>query len=405
LGIVQPTLCLFTDSLEPSGLGVHMLALAEELRGAFRTFLVCPPSPATRWLLDRGAELGLETLALNVRGRGAEAAQLQRWLQARRIEIFHGHAGIGWEGHAGVYAARAAEVPVVLRTEHLPYLLTASRQQQAHARLLQALDALVCVSEGACASFLQVGVPREKLRVIRNGIHARPPRADRAGLRARLGLEPGARLILTVARFTEQKGHHYLLEAAPAVLAAEPRAQLVWVGRGLLESRLRARVRALGLESQVLLVGQRSDTPDLIAAADLFVLPSLFEGLPLVVLEAMAAGLPVIGTRVCGTSEAIVDGETGRLVPAKDPTALAQAILECLGNAELLEQWGQAGQRWLAREFSAARMARQTAALYLELIRRAESARWWEEGASSARVERPADTLLSDAGPGSNVSA
>ena len=107
---------------------------------------------------------------------------------------------------------------------------------------------------------------------------------------------------------------------------------------------------------------------DLMAAADLVVLPSLFEGLPLVVLEAMAAGLPVVGTRVCGTTEAVCDGMTGRLVEAQDAAALADAVLEVLERPELAARWGDARRRRFEREFQPARMARETAAVYEELL-------------------------------------
>ena len=110
------------------------------------------------------------------------------------------------------------------------------------------------------------------------------------------------------------------------------------------------------------------------AAADLFALPSLVEGLPLVVLEAMAAGLPVVGTRVPGTSEVVIDGVTGRLVPpgrlagCGEVAALAAAILETLQDPDLAARWGAAGQDLVEREFSAKRMARETADVYEELL-------------------------------------
>jgi glycosyltransferase involved in cell wall biosynthesis len=346
-----------------------MLTLARELRGRYRVSLACAPSPAGQRLLEQAEALGVGTLALAVHG-DANAEQLRRCLRQQSVEIFHEHAGIGWEGHAAIYAARAAGVPVVLRTEHLPYLITEPRQRRDHERLVSSVDCLVCVSEEARFSFVRAGVPPRKLRVIRNGILVPPSGPGRTETRVRLGLEPGAPIVLTVGRFTEQKGHRDLLAAVPAVLIRAPRARFLWAGRGPLEEELRQRVRALGLEPHVLLLGQRDDAPDLMAAADLFVLPSLFEGLPLVVLEAMAAGLPVVGTRVCGNAEVIVDGVTGRLVPPGQPTALAEAVLQVIRQPDLAGRWGRAGRRRVEREFSARRMATETSALYDELRRR-----------------------------------
>ena len=361
-------LCLFTASPEPSGVGEHMLTLAAELRGQYRISFVCPPRPAALPFLERARALGLETLPQEVRSAPETRKPLVAWLRDRAVAILHCHAGIGWEGHDGVYAARAAGVPAIVRTEHLPDLITKPRQRNAYNRMVQAVDRLICVSEEARDSFLRTGVPAEKLVVVRNGIHPRSARADRAGVRARLGVPSDARIVLTVGRMTEQKGYGYLLEAVPTLVTQEPRAHVLIVGTGPLAPRLRAQMRRLKLHGDVTFLGRRDDVPDLLAAADLFVLPSLFEGLPLVALEAMAAGLPVVGTRVCGTSEAVADGVTGRLVEPGNAMALAQAIVEVLAQPGLAARLGYAGRRRVVEQFSAARMARETAAVYEEVL-------------------------------------
>ena len=171
---------------------------------------------------------------------------------------------------------------------------------------------------------------------------------------------------MTVGRFSEQKGHRYLLAAIPDVLARHPATYFLWAGEGDLEADLRAEARRLGLEGQVRFLGRRDDVPHLLAAADPFVLPSLFEGLPLAVLEAMAARLPVVGTRVCGTSEAVQDGVTGRLVPPEDAAALTAAIVQVLDAPDLAARWGAAGRARVAHEFNAARMVGEVVAVYEE---------------------------------------
>jgi glycosyltransferase involved in cell wall biosynthesis len=127
-------------------------------------------------------------------------------------------------------------------------------------------------------------------------------------------------------------------------------------------------VRERGLESVVRFLGQRDDVPALLAASDLVVLPSLFEGLPLIILEAMAAGRPVVATRTSGTDEAVLDGKTGRLVPSGNPQALAAGVVEALSSPELAVRWGAAGRERWRREFTAVRMVRQTAAIYENLL-------------------------------------
>jgi glycosyltransferase involved in cell wall biosynthesis len=131
---------------------------------------------------------------------------------------------------------------------------------------------------------------------------------------------------------------------------------------------LHAQIEQAGLKHRVHLLGVRGDVADLLAASDLFILPSLFEGLPLALLEAMGAGLPVIATHVCGSAEVVQDGLSGRLVPPRDPPALAAAILEVLDNPDLASRWGAAARARVKRDFSARAMADRVAAIYDEVL-------------------------------------
>lgn len=370
----QRTICLFTDSQDPSGMGEHMLILATQLLETYRVTFVCPHCDKGTSYLQRAENLGCTVTALPGADEGAAKQALQWWLSEMAVDVFHCHAGIGWEGHWGIQAAHEAGVPVIIRTEHLPYLLTDSQQRAAYQALIPLVDQIICVSEEAAKSYRKAGIPAQKITVVRNGIIPKRVDADRAEIRAKFGLQPDTQLVLTVARMTEQKGHRYLLEAIPTIVAAAPNAQFIWVGEGPLEAELRRQAAALGVhEPRLLMAGRRNDVPELLSAADLFVLPSLFEGLPLVVLEAMADGVPVIGTRVCGTSEAITDGFNGRLVEAKNSQALATAIREALRRPALTSRWAHAGRTRFEQEFSAARMAEETVALYEALHAAADS--------------------------------
>ena len=381
-----------------------MLTLAAELHAEYAMSLVCPPSPSGDRLLARAQEMGLNTLPLEARGEREAGEQLSQWLRDQQVRIFHGHAGVAWEGHDGIRAAHSADVPRIVRTEHLPDLTVVfgteelpdlvyspyhlpdrrpglheliamvGRHRADHLQLTGLVDRVICVSQAASDTFVKSGVPPDKLRVVRNGIRSRPPSSSRPEARERLGIPSHIGVVLTIARMIDVKGHFHLLEAVPGVVRRHPNAKFIWVGGGPLEDELRERVQLLGLDDWVHLAGQRNDVPDLMAAADLFVLPSLVEGLPLVVLEAMAAGLPVVGTRAPGTSEVIIDGVTGRLVPpghlagSGDVSALVDAILEPLQDPDLAARWGAAGQDLVEREFSAKRMARETADVYDELL-------------------------------------
>jgi glycosyltransferase involved in cell wall biosynthesis len=271
----------------------------------------------------------------------------------------------------------------------LPEELANPAERLAYQRLQHVVDRIICVSAGVAGTFRRAGVSERRLRVVQNGIY--PPVAipDRTGVRAALGVPSDTLIALTVARFYPQKGHRYLAEAIPAVIARVPQLHFVWVGEGAEESALRQQLAARGVDRHVTFAGQRSDVPALLAAADVFVLPSLYEGLPLVALEAMGVGSPIVGTRVCGTEEVVDDGVTGRLVEAEDAAALAKALIEVLLRPDLRLRWGNAGRRRFAEQFTAARMARQMAGVYEEVLH--------EKAAQSEGLAVPAVTSVGSA--------
>jgi glycosyltransferase involved in cell wall biosynthesis len=365
--------CLFTDSLEPSGMGEHMLALAAELHQQFDIILICPLTPNSETLIKRAKELPITVMTLEVRGQNRAAwEKLRDWLRAENIDIFHSHAGIGWEGHDGVYAAYYAGVSVILRTEHLPYLITDGGQKASHTRLLTKIERLISVSDGAYRSFVQAGIPKTKLTMIHNGIVPRFSSLSKAQAQSRLNLPRKVKIVLTVGRMMPQKGYNYLLEAVPLVISQYPDVHFVWVGDGPLAEPLGDEITKRGLSSHIHWLGHRDDVPDLLAAADVFVLPSLFEGLPLVLLEAMAMRLPIVATNVPGTDEVIEDGVTGRLVPPADPLALAAALIETQQLPQRIARWQAAANVRFNDRFAASRMAEEVAAVYQELLQNAD---------------------------------
>lgn len=362
-------LCLFTDSQEPSGLGEHMLTLAADFLEHYRVLFVCPPSQHGNEVLARAAKLGCTPFVLQGEDEADAYDRLGQALLSANTQIFHCHAGIGWEGHLGIQTAQAQQIPAIIRTEHLPYLLTDPAQRAAYQNLIAQVDHFVCVSAEAYASYQATAIPPHKLSVVRNGIRAPFTPPDRAGVRREFGLSPTTQLVLTVARMTEQKGHRYLLDAIPLILRQEPDTAFVWVGEGPQAESLRKQMEQLDIDpARLILAGWRQDVPRLLSAADLFVLPSLFEGLPLVVLEAMARGIPVIATRVCGTTEAISNGVSGCLVPPQNSLALSTAILEALTHPQITANWACNAQLRFQQEFSAKRMVSETEQIYQAVL-------------------------------------
>jgi glycosyltransferase involved in cell wall biosynthesis len=375
MAIAEPRVCLVTDSREPSGLGRHMVDLARAFEGRVRLVLAAPDAPLAGGLIREFERLGAEIWALPDAGRDAQAEALEARLADRPVDLVHVHAGITWEGHEAARAARSAGTAAVVRTEHCPYVLTKAVDVQLYREGIEQVDRIVCVSEGVRDSFRQAGVPYDRMRVVRNGIGHRPPHLEPDRVRADLGVAVGAPLAVTVARLTEQKGHTDLLLALPRILRRVPEARFVWVGDGPLEAELRAGLERHGLSAHVTLIPGHPDVPALLAAADVVVLPSRFEGLPLVALEAMAAGRPVVGTAVVGLREAVRDGQTGRLVPAHDIDALADAVIQVLSDRPLAASWGRAGLAWQQAEFTSDRMAEDTMGIYAELLTRASAPR------------------------------
>ncbi|MGQ9560915.1 MAG: glycosyltransferase [Candidatus Oleimicrobiaceae bacterium] len=177
------------------------------------------------------------------------------------------------------------------------------------------------------------------------------PRPKTGSLARDLGV-PGATIFGTVAHFRKQKGHLYLVEAIPRVIAAYPQAHFVLVGVGPEQERVRESVAQLGVESHVHFLGLREDVHQLLKEFDVFVLPSLWEGFPNVVLEAMACQKPVVATAVEGTVELVVHGETGLLVEPADADRLAEALLTLLQDRALIVEFGRAGRRRVEEHFT-----------------------------------------------------
>jgi glycosyltransferase involved in cell wall biosynthesis len=213
------------------------------------------------------------------------------------------------------------------------------------------------------------GLPRRKIRVIHNGCDLerfQPGKVSPHRLRARLGFHDTDLIMVVVGRLEPQKGHRVLLEALPTVVQQHPRARLVCVGEGALRDELEAEAERRGLSSVVRFVGYQDNVPEWMALADVFVLPSLFEGLPLVVIEALAAERAVVATAVDGTPEIIVDGRTGLTVPPGDARALAVALDRVLRDPELRGRLAQAGRQWVLERFTQESQVRKTQELYLE---------------------------------------
>jgi sugar transferase (PEP-CTERM/EpsH1 system associated) len=220
-----------------------------------------------------------------------------------------------------------------------------------------------------------IGVPGHKSCLLANGIDAerfRPLAQDEA--RPDFGFGPGCRVIGSVGRVQDVKDHATLVDAFALLRARLPeqagKLRLAIVGDGPLLAPLRDKVRTLGLEGQVWLPGARYDIPEILRGFDVYAISSIAEGTPGSVLEAMASGLPAVGTRVGGVPEVIADGVTGRVVPPRDPAAMADALAQYLQAPELAAAHGAAGRARVLSHYSMPAMVAGYQALYDSLCER-----------------------------------
>jgi glycosyltransferase involved in cell wall biosynthesis len=289
--------------------------------------------------------------------------RLRALLRAERIDVLHTHTHFSLNV-LGRLAARLARVRVVA------HMHIANVFRPGPGRSLQvALDnvtarlcaAIVAVSDATCRTLLAQGYPR-RVQVVHNGVE-RPTAAPRRPE----GVPDGAPLVLLVGRLAPVKGQAELIDALARLESRD--AVVLLAGKDLEQGgaygdELLARAEAAGVADRVAFLGYREDAPSILAAADVLVLPSRDEGLPLVVLEAMATGRPVVATSVGGTPELIVDGETGLLVPSGDVAALAVALDAVLRDSERAAALGEAGRRRFEERFTLDAMTRQVLEVY-----------------------------------------
>jgi glycosyltransferase involved in cell wall biosynthesis len=346
---------------------LHLMASLD--RGRWEPVLLHHPEPGIRRLVDEAARLGIRTRAVlrPAGNRIAGVIPLWRALRAERPAIFHAHLSWPFACKSGVRAAWLARVPAIVGTAQL-YLAPAGGRRP---RLVLGLyRRIIAVSEEVKRRYAaELGVPPRTLAVVRNAIRVTPAAPTRnAPLRAALVDGRPDFVVLTPARLHPQKGHTYLLQAAVQV----PGATFVLAGDGPLRGELEAEAHNLGVAGRCVFLGQRDDVPALLAAADLFVLPSLFEGLPVSVLEAMAAERPVVATAIGGTDEAITSEESGLLVPPRDPAALASAIRRLQADPPFARGLAAAARARVEREFSSEATARNVMRVYDEVLAEAQ---------------------------------
>jgi glycosyltransferase involved in cell wall biosynthesis len=296
--------------------------------------------------------------------------RLVSFLKRRRFDVVH-----TWIFAANTYgriAAHLAKVPVVVTSEMAVDLWKTRAHLRVDRWLARWTDRVVGNSQAVVEFYRKCGIAPEKLVRIYSGIGDEPPPpVPPHQTRQMLGVSPEAPVLLFAGRLAPQKGLKGLIDALDLLQHVQPGTVTLIAGEGPLRSALEGRARAFQLlqTGRVRFLGHREDVPALLAASDLLVLPSLYEGLPNVVLEAMHQAKPVVATDAPGTNELVVDGQTGWLVPVGEPKALALALRDLIRDPDRRAAMGVAGRARLEPRFDLATMIGEYADLYESLAR------------------------------------
>ncbi len=343
----------FIDSLHVGGAEKLLVTLAAAARARHLPLTVLSLREAPGIIPDQLRAEGAQVLTLGGRGLldGRRLARLTRFLRQGRFDILQTH--LTFANILGVVAARLAGVPVVatihsaaLDTKHPPF----KHQLEAWA---MRWGAQAVVAVGYAAAEAQQARVGRAIEVVPNAVAAPATisPAERHALRAEVAGQPDRPLLISVGRLVDAKGYPDMLVAFDMVRQAQPAAQLLIVGEGPMRAQLAGQIEALGLGGAAHLLGSRDDVPRLLAASDLYLSASHWEGLPLSILEAMAAGLPVVATSV-GEMPRLLGGGLGMLVPPHQPVALAEAVGALLGAPGQRAALGAAARTYVVETHS-----------------------------------------------------
>ncbi len=313
-------------------------------------------------LFEQSGPLGVKRLSLVPRNdldlRPVPA--VRRLIRSEKYDIVHFHTK---RAHTlSLWLPRGPQCPKYIVTRRMDYPETKSW----YTRYLynRRVDGVVAISRVILELLVEAGVEAGRIRLIHSGIDP-----ERFVGCAAASAEAGREVVVgIVAALEERKGHRYLLEAAAALKRRGHKIEYLVAGEGPVRRELEERVKALNLGNEVRFCGFVSDAPDFLSRIDIFILPSLYEGLGVAVLEAMAAGKPVIASRVGGLPELVADGETGFLVAPKNVDGLVEAIARLTDDESLAREMGRKGAARARANFSLEQMAAKNEAYYYELV-------------------------------------
>lgn len=318
-------------------------------------------------------DLGIKVLLLPQKKKGTDYfsfIKVATILRDEKIEVIHTHNTQPFVD--GTIASLLSGLKVkIIHTDHARYFPDKFRYMFAEHVMSYFAYKVVGVSKHTSDNLIKYEkISKNKIVTIENGVDNEKYEkiVNKAEKKQELGIYDNGPVLGVCARLTIEKGIEYLIKAMPNILTVYPNAKLLIAGDGALKEELERLSISCQVSDHILFLGSRLDIPELLKIFDIYILPSISEGLPMIILEAMAAGCPIVATEVGGVPKAIVDGENGLLVRPGDPEQLFKSIKKLSDDEKLQEQFISRSKEIFKKQFSAKNMARQYEALYLKSL-------------------------------------
>jgi len=335
-------------------------------------------------LYERASEAGLNAVVFKCNGKvdiGAINA-VRTYIRDEDVDVLHSH---GYKSNIYGFAASKLTGRPIVSTCHnwIAADLKTRLYYKIDKRILPYFNKVVAVSDAIVKELAVIGVKPDKVELIFNGIGTERFRDVDRSMRKEFGIGEGTMVVGSVGRLVEEKGLDLLLEAAASVLVRFPKTVFLLVGDGPLRAALEDKATALNISDKIIFVGIRKDIPRVYSAFDIFVLPSLLEGLPMVLLEAMAAARPILTSSVGAIPKVINDGRQGLLIPPGDVGAIEGGLLRLLGDRDFSDKLGKGALKRLEEGFSSSYMSSRYIEVYEESMGLGKKGRAYGESAVS----------------------
>jgi sugar transferase (PEP-CTERM/EpsH1 system associated) len=361
----KKTILHIVISFETGGLERFVLDLIRLSGDQFNHKVVCLESPGE--LISSSGMHNVTCLYLKPGLQIKGIIALNSIIKANQIDLIHTHNEKAL--FYGAISGLLSRIPVV-HTKHGKNQVTLKARVRNNL-LARLCKKIIAVSQDAALQCVDdEKISAEKVMVILNGadINAFSGRNNASSIRKSLGVGDGVPLLGIVARLAEVKDHATLFHACNIIYKNGIDFKLIVVGDGILKNKLTALSDSLGLKNNIVFTGTRRDIPAFLSAMDIFVLSSISEGISLTLIEAMSSYLPIVATNVGGNSEVIIDGETGFLVPPKNPEALADKLTLLINNPDLQRKMGDAGRDRAVKHFSMQKSVMNYEQCYSQII-------------------------------------